>query len=108
MTLPINLFWDLPENSDDEHFADLLKTKVVRIERIVTSGQTSPPGFWYEQDEGEWVIVLRGAAVLEFEGESRPCRLEPGDYVDIPARRRHRIAWTDPGQVTVWLAVFYN
>src|SRR4051812_38724088 len=108
MTSPINLYGDLPDGSNEEQFTDLLKTGAVRIERIVSSGQVSPPGFWYEQEEGEWVIVLRGAAALEFEGEPELCRLGPGDHVNIPAGRRHRVAWTDPVAPTVWLAVFYQ
>ena len=76
----------------------------VRIERIVSTGQTSPEGFWYDQGWDEFVLVVRGAARLEVEGEGeRP--LGPGDWAMIPARTRHRVAWTDPEQTTVWLAV---
>ncbi|UEM23416.1 cupin domain-containing protein [Skermanella mucosa] len=85
----------------------LLAMPSVRVERIVSHGQVSPPGFWYDQDEGEWVLVLAGSAVLEVEGEAVAIPMGPGDCIDIPPRRRHRIAWTDPDQPTVWLAVFY-
>ena len=80
----------------------------VRIERIVSTGQASPPGFWYDQDWGEWVVLLSGAARLRFADEDEPRHLGPGDWVDIPAHCRHRVEWTDPDQPTVWLAVHYR
>ena len=80
----------------------------VRIERIVSTGQASPPGFWYDQDWGEWVVLLSGAARLRLAEEAEARRLAPGDWVDIPAHCRHRVEWTDPDQPTVWLAVHYR
>jgi len=78
----------------------------VRVERIVsTGGHASPPGFWYDQAEDEWLIVLAGAARLELD-DGRELALAPGDYVTLYARTRHRVAWTDPTTPTVWLAVF--
>lgn len=77
----------------------------VRIERIVSRGHVSPPGFWYEQDEDEWVMVVVGAARLEIEGEGE-IELGAGDWIDLPRRLRHRVAWTDPDRETIWLAVF--
>jgi GNAT superfamily N-acetyltransferase len=77
----------------------------VRIERIVSRGHVSPPGFWYEQDEDEWVMVVAGAARLEIEGEGE-IELRAGDWIDLPRRLRHRVAWTDPDRETIWLAVF--
>lgn len=103
-----NILADLPDAHAAELVASLLATPAVRIERIVSHGQASPPGFWYDQDEGEWVVVLRGAARLRIDGEPAPRQLGPGDAVDLPAHRRHRIDWTDPAQPTVWLAVFYR
>ncbi|HVV93242.1 MAG TPA: cupin domain-containing protein [Hyphomicrobiales bacterium] len=76
-----------------------------RVERIVSFGHASPPGFWYDQDETEWVMVLAGRAELAFADGAEPCRLGPGDYMLIPAHRRHRVAMTDPAVPTVWLAV---
>ncbi len=76
-----------------------------RVERIVSRGHSSPPGFWYDQSEDEWVAVLQGSAALEFEGQP-PLFLEAGDHVLIPARVRHRVARTAPHCDTVWLAVF--
>ena len=70
-------------------------------------GQASPPGFWYDQPQDEWVIVLRGAAGLLVEGEPEQ-RLGPGDFVFLPARKRHRVTWTGPDEPTVWLAVHFG
>ena len=103
-----NIFAALPAALGEEAFAELLSTSALRIERIVSTGQASPQGHWYDQDWGEWVILLRGAACVLFEGEAEPRRLAPGDYLHIPAHRRHRVHWTDPDQATVWLAVHYR
>jgi cupin 2 domain-containing protein len=104
----INLLADIPESLDEENFQNLLQSGSVRVERIVSHGHASPPSFWYDHDEGEWVLVLKGAAILEFEGELESLRLLPGDHVNIPPHRRHRVAWTAPDEPTVWLAVFYS
>jgi cupin 2 domain-containing protein len=103
-----NLFADVPQDLPAEQVVELLVAPNVRIERIVSTGQASAPGFWYEQDGPEWVILLSGSAGLEFDGEAAPRRLVPGDYVHIPARVRHRVAWTDAQTATVWLAVHYR
>ncbi len=79
----------------------------VRIERIVSRGHTSPPGFWYDQQQREWVAVLAGRARLRFADDDRMLEMGPGDHVLIEAHRRHRVEWTDPQQDTVWLAVFF-
>jgi len=86
----------------------LLSRPGLRIERIVSQGQASPAGFWYDQAEGEWVLVLAGAARLRFEDEPDARLLGPGDWLDIAPRRRHRVDWTDPAVPTIWLAVFYR
>ncbi|MFH5923004.1 cupin domain-containing protein [Roseomonas xinghualingensis] len=89
----------------EECFHDLLTAPGgTRIERIVSRGSASPPGFWYEQDWDEFVLILSGAAVLAFpDGTER--RMEAGDYAILPAFYRHRVAWTDPDRETLWLAV---
>lgn len=99
-----NLFADLPVTADAELFNDLLKRPGVRIERIVSTGQASPPGYWYDQDWDEWILLLAGSAGLVIEGDAE-VTLNPGDHVFLPAHRRHRVAWTDAGRPTVWLAV---
>jgi cupin 2 domain-containing protein len=104
-----NLLADLPRGTvPEEVVTQLLRATHVRIERIVSTGQASPPGFWYDQDEGEWVVVLAGAARLLIAGEREPRLLKTGDFVDLPAHTRHRVEWTDPAAATVWLAVFYR
>ncbi len=99
-----NLFADLALEADEERFDDLLARPGVRIERIVSTGQSSPPGFWYDQGQDEWVLLLRGGAGLLIEGEAERT-LRPGDFVFLPARCRHRVTWTAEGEPTVWLAV---
>ncbi|MGB0126795.1 MAG: cupin [Rhodocyclaceae bacterium] len=106
--MPENLLRDLPQRGADEHFSDLLVRPGIRIERIVSRGQASPPGFWYDQPGGEWVLVLAGRAGLRFEDEAEARSLGPGDWVDILPHRRHRVEWTDPDEPTVWLAVHYE
>ena len=100
-----NLFARVPRGSADEDIAALLTTPNVRIERIVSTGQASPPGFWWDQEWAEWVVLLTGGAGLHFEGETEVRELKPGDYLHIPAHARHRVEWTDPSEPTVWLAV---
>lgn len=101
-----NLFADLPLRLPDELSTTLLEAANVRIERIVSLGHASPEGFWYDQDQHEWVLVLKGAAKLRFDdGE---IDLKPGDFVNIPAHRKHRVEWTTPDEPTVWLAVHYG
>ena len=104
----MNLFAPLPEARAAEVVDGLLTRPGIRIERIVSLGQASPPGFWYDQDEGEWVLLLAGAARLRFDDESEARALLPGDCLDIAPHRRHRVDWTDPTTPTIWLAVFYG
>ena len=105
---PPNLLSNLPASLPAELFETLLRADGLRVERIVSRGHASPDGFWYDQDQAEWVLLLSGAARLRFEGEAEPVELAPGAFVNIPARRRHRVEWTDPGQATVWLAIHYS
>ena len=97
---------DIPTVLPSELTETLVQTRRVRIERIVSRGHASPEGFWYDQGENEWVLVVQGAARLQFENET--VELKPGDWIDIPAHRKHRVNWTSPNQVTIWLAVFYE
>ena len=100
-----NLYAGIPDTLPAEALTELMSTQHARIERIVSRGQASPPGFWYDQDGDEWVMVLAGSAGLQIEGEAQPRRLGPGDYVHLGAHVRHRVAWTDGERATVWLAV---
>ena len=77
----------------------------MRLERIVSHGQATPPGEWFDRDRDDWVVLLRGGAGLLFEGESESQVLRPGDYLLIPAHARHRVEWTASDEPTVWLAL---
>lgn len=87
-----------------ETFELLLERPGIRFERIVSSGQATPPGEWYDQPGDEWVLLLAGSAGLLIEGEPAPRKLQPGDYLLLPAGCRHRVEWTDSAAATVWLA----
>lgn len=102
-----NIFAALPDALEQEKFDTLVSSETVRIERIVSHGQSSPESGWYDQDENEWVIVLAGEGVLEFENGD-DVTLKPGDYLHIPAHQRHRVARTAKDEPTVWLAVFFQ
>jgi cupin 2 domain-containing protein len=105
---PENIFVDLPEKAEQEQFLPLLAAPGLRVERIVSFGQASPPGFWHDQDESEWVILLAGSAALRFSDRDELVTLAPGDYLEIAAHRRHRVEWTDATLPTVWLAVHFR
>ena len=79
-----------------------------RLERIVSKGHTTPPGQWYDQDRDEWVVLLKGEAKLEVEGQPQPVGLKPGDHIKLAAHCKHRVAWTDPEQETIWLALHFE
>jgi len=103
-----NILTDLPPSLSSEVVDTLAESDSVRIERIVSTGQATPEGEWYDQELDEWVLVLAGSAGLLFEGAQEPKRLAAGDYSLIPAGCRHRVAWTDPAVKTVWLAVHFS
>lgn len=103
--LPDNLLAGLPSDIPEELVDVLVQGKNVRIERIVSTGHRSPDDFWYDQDEHEWVIVLKGEGRLIFK-DAEIVSMKPGDHVMIPAHRKHRVEWTSPNEPTVWLAVF--
>jgi len=104
----VNLFAQIRPVLPDELFDTLLTAGNVRIERIVSHGHASPPGFWYDQPQHEWVALLQGAAQLRIANEEKPRELRPGDWVNLPAHCRHRVEWTTPEEPTVWLAVHYG
>lgn len=100
-----SLFTAVPDRLDAERFDALLETAGVRIERIVSTGQTTSAGEWFDQARDEWVVVVRGFAALLIEGEAEPRPLGAGDYLFIPAHVRHRVTWTTPAEPTIWLAI---
>ena len=106
--LPVNnLFTDLPGEMPDEVCTRIVQGAGVRIERIVSRGQASPPGFWYDQGTNEWVLLVKGSALLRF-FDGREIALAPGDHLLIPRHVRHRVERTAPEGDTVWLAVHYT
>ena len=102
-----NILASLPADLHTEHFDTLVRLDNGRVERIVSFGQCSPDGFWYDQDHSEWVLVVSGRAKLQVEGEAEPIALGPGDYINLAAHTRHRVAWTSPEEPTIWLAIHY-
>ena len=106
--MPANFFSSVPDSLPDELMETLVAHPNVRIERIISTGHSSPTDFWYDQDEHEWVIVLQGQAKIAFADPARELTLGPGDFLEIPAHQRHRIDWTSDTEPTVWLAVFYR
>jgi cupin 2 domain-containing protein len=103
-----SVFDGIPVQLPEELVTTLHRAAGLRIERIVSLGHASPEASWYDQAEHEWVVVLEGDAAIELEGQSELVRLGRGCYLNIPARTRHRVAWTDPGRPTVWLAIHYG
>jgi cupin 2 domain-containing protein len=103
-----NILRHLPASLPNELFETLARGQDMRIERIVSQGHCSPPGFWYDQDEDEWVLLISGAATLRFEEGDRTLHLTAGSYANIRAHEKHRVEWTSEEGNTVWLAVFYR
>jgi cupin 2 domain-containing protein len=102
-----NLFEGAQGDVDRETVTSLVDSQNLKIERIVSLGQKSPPGFWYDQPWAEWVTVLAGSAGLRFEGEGEVRVMSAGDCVLIPPRARHRVEWTSKVHETIWLAVHF-
>ena len=98
-----NLFSDLPEldPAEAERVDELARGSQMHVERIVSRGQSSPDGFWYDSEQDEWVAVLRGEGKLRFESTGTVLHMKPGDLVNIPAHTRHRVDWTTSDEPTV-------
>jgi cupin 2 domain-containing protein len=106
---PQNLYDGLPLTPEaEERFETLLEKPGVRIERIDSTGQAGPPGFWYDQEQAEWVVLLQGSAGLRFADEDDVHELKPGDWLLIASHRRHRVERTSADLATVWLAVNFD
>lgn len=103
-----NLFTADGRRDEDEKIDLLVTGQRLNVERIVSMGHTSPDGFWYDDARAEWVVLLSGAAVLEFEEGPTRHEMHPGDYVLIEPHCRHRVAWTHDETQTVWLAIYYE
>ena len=102
-----NIFRNIPEKISDEIFEKILENNNVRIERIISKGHSTPKDFWYDQEENEWVILLKGSAEILFKNNSVIIHLKEGDYLNINSHVKHRVEYTDPNIETIWLAVFY-
>ncbi|MGV3560103.1 cupin domain-containing protein [Larkinella arboricola] len=102
-----NLFSAIPGSLPEELFEELMAGQGIKIERIISKGHASPEGFWYDQPENEWVLVVKGAAKLRLWGEDEPVTLSAGSYINLPAHVKHRVEWTTEEEETIWLAIFY-
>lgn len=101
-----NIFDLIPTTLKDELFEELISKDGLKIERIVSHGHVTPEFEWYDQRRDEWVILLQGEAIISFLNED-DVRLKAGDYINIPAHKKHRVSWTKPDEDTIWLAVYY-
>lgn len=101
-----NFLMDLPFSSADEIFESIVERDDIKIERIISEGQATSEGYWFDQDQHEFVLLLKGKAQLSFE-DDQPVVLNPGDYIIIPAHKKHRVEWTSKIEKTIWLTVFY-
>jgi cupin 2 domain-containing protein len=103
-----NFFFPVPGQMSGEVMAVLLQGGSFWLERIISTGQSTPAGEWYDQDTHEWVLLLSGGARLLLEKNHQMIIMKPGDYIHLPAHCRHRVEWTDPDQPTIWLALHYK
>ncbi len=105
MSAKQNLLTGVPMSIPNEIFETIISTPNIKIEKTISKGHKSEPGFWYDQDQSEWILILEGEARLQFEDKSICLAL--GDYFNIAPHQKHRIDWTTPEKETIWLAVFY-
>jgi len=104
-----NLLTDLPDKLPEEVFETLINSKNIKIERIISpKDHKTPDGKWFKQDLNEFVILLKGSAVLLFKENGDFINLKPGDYINIPRYKEHRVESTDIEQETIWLAIHYK
>lgn len=101
----MNLFFIAEPAAEGEQVESLYQNGNVRIERIVSGGQVSPDGFWYEQDEDEWVLVVQGEGRIQYES-GEEIVLCPGEHLLLPAGKRHRVSYTSKNPCCIWLCVF--
>ena len=100
-----NIFEKIIVDKTEEFFFEIFKNETIKIEKIVSNGQTSPENFWYEQEKSEFILLLEGFAILEF--ENREVELKKGDCLNIEAMEKHRVKYTSLDEPTIWFAVFY-
>ncbi|MBP7226968.1 MAG: cupin domain-containing protein [Aliarcobacter sp.] len=100
-----NIFDKIIVDKEEENFFEIFKNETIKIEKIVSNGQISPENFWYEQEKSEFILLLEGFAILEF--ENREVELKKGDCINIKAKQKHRVKFTSLDEPTIWFAVFY-
>ena len=100
-----NILENIPADIPEEIFETIVQAEHIKIERILSKGHSTPPKSWYNQDFDEWVLVLQGAASIEFDNLKSPKSLNKGDFLWIPAHQKHRVVWTPADTVTIWLAI---
>lgn len=100
-----NIYDEIPIDKNEEKFFEIFKNESIRVEKIISNGQKSPENFWYEQEENEYILLLEGFAILEF--ENTEVELKKGDCLNIEAFKKHRVKFTSEDMPTIWFAVFY-
>lgn len=100
-----NIFDKIIVDKEEENLFEIFKNETIKIEKIVSNGQISPENFWYEQEKSEFILLLEGFAILEF--ENREVELKKGDCINIKAKQKHRVKFTSLDEPTIWFAVFY-
>ena len=100
-----NIFDEIHVDKSEEKFFEIFKNETIKIEKIVSNGQKSPQNFWYEEEKNEFVLVLEGFAIVEF--EDFEVELKKGDCLNIKAYQKHRVKFTSQTEPTIWFAVFY-
>ncbi|MFM2311655.1 MAG: hypothetical protein RLZZ04_931 [Cyanobacteriota bacterium] len=108
MNNEIKNIFELPEKLPaTELFETLWHDDQISFKRIISTGQTTPVGEWYDQEQNEWLIVLQGSGELSYEDNSR-IKLTTGDYLFIPAHQKHRVEYTSTEPTCIWLTVFFS
>ncbi len=102
-----NIFESIPDHLDEEIVEVLVQSDQVKIERIISKGHRSPESGWYDQERNEWVIMLKGGAIISFKNEEE-INLMAGSHLNIPAHKKHKVRWTNPATETIWLAIHYS
>ena len=100
-----NIFEQIIVDKNEEKFFEIFKNEKIKIEKIVSNGQISPENFWYEQEKSEFILLLEGFAIVEF--EDFEMELKKGDCLNIKAMQKHRVKFTSLNEPTIWFAVFY-
>jgi len=103
-----NIFSEIPENLKDEIFQSIIEKENLKIERIISNGQTTPEDFWYDQNQNEFIILLKGKAKILFEENSEEVELNPGDYILIESHKKHKVTYTSKEETTIWLAIHFK